>query len=204
MKNAALVLALLPFVASPAARAADDGSQLASPFRLNYLGYLQHGPKVALYLAPQGGSAGWALVDAAGRAVATGASTDYVGNDFASGDSFFRIDFSSFAGSGRGFRLKIGGQVSEPFDVDATSPYADLAEASFDYFRTHRAPVTVFEKFLRNWTTGRIEGPFWYDAGDKGSYPTNTAIAAWALMNLYERWPEANASLGGRPRSTRK
>ena len=45
----------------------------------------------------------------------------------------------------------------------------------------------MFEKFLGNWTSGRIVGPFWYDAGDKGSYPTNTAIAAWTLMNLYEQ-----------------
>jgi endoglucanase len=198
MKNALLALVLFSLVPPAPARAADDGTQLASPFRLNYLGYLQHGPKVALFLAPQGGSTGWTLVDADGKAVATGTSTDYVANDFASGDSFFRIDFSSFAGTGRGFRLRVGGKDSAPFDIDAVNPYGDLAEASFDYFRTHRAPVTVFDKFLRNWTTGRIEGPFWYDAGDKGSYPTNTAIAAWALMNLYERWPEANTSLGGK------
>jgi hypothetical protein len=56
----------------------------------------------------------------------------------------------------------------------------------------------VFEKFLRNWTSGRIAGPFWYDAGDKGSYPTNTAIAVWTLLNLYERWPQANSTLGGK------
>ena len=69
MKKAALALVLLSLVAPSLARAADDGSQLASPFRLDYLGYLQHGPKVALFLSPQGGSAGWALVDAGGAAV---------------------------------------------------------------------------------------------------------------------------------------
>src|SRR5512139_861603 len=105
MKNRAVALTLVVLVAAPLARASDDGSQLASPFRLNYLGYLQHGPKVAVYLAPQGGSAAWTLKDTSGRAVMTGTSTDYVANDFASGDSFFRIDFSSFAGTGRGFRL---------------------------------------------------------------------------------------------------
>ena len=117
-------------------------------------------------------------------------------NDFASGDSFFRIDFSSFTGTGAGLRLSVDGKDSEPFDVYATNPYGRLAEESFDYFKDHRAPETVFEKFLHNWTTGRIVGPFWYDAGDKGSYPTNTAMAAWLLMNLYERWPESNATLG--------
>jgi hypothetical protein len=90
----------------------------------------------------------------------------------------------------------VEGKDSEPFDVDERNPYGRLAEESFDYFKDHRAPKTVFDKFLRDWTTGRIVGPFWYDAGDKGSYPTNTAIAAWTLMNLYELWPRANADLG--------
>ena len=138
----------------------------------------------------------WALEDASGAAVKTGTSTDYVANDFSSGDSFFRIDFSAFTGTGKGFRLSVAGKDSEPFDIDAQNPYGRLAEESFDYFEDHRAPNTVFEKFLRNWTSGRIEGPFWYDAGDKGSYPTNTAIAIWALLNLYERYPEANTTLG--------
>jgi hypothetical protein len=178
------------------ARAADDGSQLLSPFRINYLGYFQHGPKIALYLAPSGGEKAWSLKDAAGKAVATGASRDHVASDYASGDSFFRIDFSSFTGTGAGFRLGVDGKDSEPFDISAESPYGRLAEESFDYFRDHRAPETVFEKFLHDWTKGRIAGPFWYDAGDKGSYPTNTAIAAWLLMNLYERYPSANATLG--------
>jgi hypothetical protein len=186
---------LLGFVAT-GAWAADDGSQLLSPFRVNYLGYFQHGPKMALFLSAGGGSVAWSLKDAAGKAVASGTSRDHVAADFASGDSFFRIDFSSFTGTGTGIRLSVGGQDSEPFDVVAASPYGRLAEESFDYFKDHRAPETVFEKFLHDWTTGRIVGPFWYDAGDKGSYPTNTAMAAWLLMNLYERYPESNASLG--------
>jgi endoglucanase len=198
MKTRMVSLAVLVLVASPAVHASDDGSQLASPFRLDYLGYLQHGPKVAVFLAPEGGEKAWTLKGADGKALASGTSRDFVANDFASGDSFFRIDFTSFTGTGRGLRLSVDGRESEPFDVDATNPYGRLAEESFDYFRDHRAPETVFDKFLRDWTTGRIVGPFWYDAGDKGSYPTNTAMAAWALMNLYERWPEANTTLGGK------
>jgi hypothetical protein len=188
--------ALLLLGLAAGARAADDGTQLASPFRVNYLGYFQHGPKVALYLSAEAGTKAWSLKDAAGRAVASGLSRDHVARDFASGDSFFRIDFSSFAGTGSGLRLSVDGKDSEPFDVAAAGPYGRLALESFDYFRDHRAPPTVFEKFLHDWTKGRIEGPFWYDAGDKGSYPTNTALAAWLLMNLYERYKDANASLG--------
>ena len=183
-------------LAAAAARAKDDGSQLASPFRVNYLGYFQHGPKIALYLSAEGGALAWSLKDATGTIVASGTSRDHVTGDFASGDSFFRIDFSFFGGPGAGFRLSANGKDSEAFDVSVANPYGRLAEESFDYFKDHRAPDTVFEKFLHDWTTGRIEGPFWYDAGDKGSYPTNTAMAAWLLMNLYERYPESNASLG--------
>jgi len=162
------VVLLLGLMAA-GARAADDGSQLASPFRVNYLGYFQQGPKVALYLSAEGGTLAWSLKDAAGKAVATGTSRDHVSADFASGDSFFRVDFSSFAGTGAGFRLSVDGKDSEPFDVAATGPYGRLAEESFDYFRDHRAPETVFEKFLHDWTTGRIVGPFWYDAGTRAA-----------------------------------
>ncbi|HVO09824.1 MAG TPA: glycoside hydrolase family 9 protein [Vicinamibacteria bacterium] len=188
--------AWLALAAVPAVRASDDGSQLRSPFRIDYLGYLQAGPKVALFLAPQGGSLAWTVEDASGAAVARGTTSDYVANDFASGDSFFRIDFSTFHGTGKGLRLAANGQRSEPFDVDGRNPYGRLAEEGFHYFEVHRTEDTVFEKFLDNWTSGRIEGPFWKDAGDNGSYPTNTAIAVWTLLNLYERYPEANTGLG--------
>jgi endoglucanase len=196
MTRRVAALLLVGLTVAACSWAADDGSQLQSPFRVNYLGYFQHGPKIALHVSAEGGALAWSLKDAAGKAVASGTSRDHVSADFASGDSFFRIDFSSFTGTGTGFRLSAGGKESEPFDVAATGPYGRLAEESFDYFKDHRAPETVFEKFLHDWTTGRVVGPFWYDAGDKGSYPTNTAMAAWLLMNLYERYPESRASLG--------
>jgi hypothetical protein len=195
MKMRLVVLVLGALVATDG-RAADDGSQLTSPFRLNYLGYFQHGPKIAVYVSADKGPLAWSLKDATGKTVASGTSRDHVAADFASGDSFLRIDFSSFVGTGESFRLSVDGKESAPFDVAATNPYGRLVEESFDYFRDHRAPETVFDKFLHDWTTGRIAGPFWYDAGDKGSYPTNTAMAAWLLMNLYERYPGSNASLG--------
>jgi hypothetical protein len=178
------------------ARARDDGHQMDSRFRLNYVGYFSRADKIALYLADQGGSKAWQLVDSAGRPVASGVSRDYVNADFASGDSFFRIDFSSFTGAGAGCRLVVDGNRSEPFDLAAKSPYGDLAAQSFDYFKDHRTMGYAFDQFLHNWASGSIQGSFWNDAGDKGFYTTNTAMAAWLLMNLYERYPGANASFG--------
>jgi len=177
-----------------AVQAKDDGTQMDSKFRINYLGYFSQADKIALFLSDTGGSKPWELVDTAGKTVASGSSSDHVSNDFASGDSFYRIVFSSFRGAGKGLRLKIDGQTSEPFDVSAGCPYGDLATQSFDYFRDHRTPEYAFDQFVHNWASGSIKGPFWNDAGDKGFYTTNTALAGWLLMNLYERYPESNAS----------
>ena len=175
----------------PGARAADDGSQLESPFRINYLGYFAHGHKVALYLADGGDSLSWKLVERSGTPVAKGVTRDHVKDDFASGDSFFRIDFSTHTTPGRGYRLVVDEHHSEPFDIAVESPYGALADESFDYFKDHRAGETTFDQFVHNWASGRITAPFWYDAGDPGSYPTNTALSAWLLMNLHERYPGA-------------
>jgi len=38
-----------------------------SPFRVNYLGYFQNGPKIALFLSAEGGSLAWSLKGAAVR-----------------------------------------------------------------------------------------------------------------------------------------
>lgn len=169
---------------------------MASRFRINYLGYSRHGDKVALYLSATGGSKPWEIVDSSGRRLTAGRSQDYVARDFASGDSFFRIDFTSFTAIGKGFRLSIDGQRSEPFDIAAGVPYGALADASFRYFEDHRTSTHTFDQFLHDWARGRITGGFWNDAGDKGFYTTNTAMATWFLMNLYERYPEANTSFG--------
>ncbi len=55
MTKRAVAFLLVGLTAAAGARAADDGSQLQSPFRINYLGYFQHGPKVALFLSAEGG-----------------------------------------------------------------------------------------------------------------------------------------------------
>jgi len=188
--------AVLIFLLVSGAWARDDGRQMDSKFRLNYLGYFSRGDKIALFLSDTGGAKAWQLLDSSGKTVASGPSQDYVSKDFASGDSFFRIDFSTFAGTGSGFRLGVDNLRSEPFDITPGSPYADLAAQGFDYFKDHRTPEYTFDQFVHNWTAGTIKGPFWNDAGDKGFYTTNTALAAWLLMNLYERYPEANGAFG--------
>jgi Glycosyl hydrolase family 9/Cellulase N-terminal ig-like domain len=190
----AIAGALFTGVLATSATAVDDGSQMSSRFRINYVGYFQHADKVALFLSPTAGSQAWTLTDDAGKTIASGISRDYVKDDRASGDSFFRIDFSKVTRTGTGFRLSIDGQRSEPFDIAAAGPYGKLTDQSFDYFKEHRTGATTFDQFLNGWAQGSITGPFWNDAGDKGFYSTNTALAAWMLMNLYERYPESDTS----------
>ncbi len=196
MKSHASAVTIAIFLLVSNAWPRDDGTQMDSRFRLNYLGYFSRADKIALFLSETGGSKAWQLLDSSGRIVASGTSKDHVSHDFASGDSFFRIDFSTFTVKGAGFRLSVDNLRSEPFDVNDRSPYSDLAAQGFDYFKDHRTPDYEFDQFLQNWAAGSIKGPFWNDAGDKGFYTTNTALAAWLLMNLYERYPEANASFG--------
>ncbi|MEJ2081708.1 MAG: glycoside hydrolase family 9 protein [Acidobacteriota bacterium] len=174
--------------------AKDDGSQMDSPFRLNYLGYFKDGPKIALFLTPRKESLRWELDDASGAIAATGETLDYVQSDFASGDSFYRVDFSSVSRPGKAYHLLIEGQKSEPFDIDAVNPYGNLYAEALGYFKDHRHEAVDFNQFLNEWTTGSIQGAFWNDAGDPGFYPTNTAIAAWTLMNLNERFQGVNGS----------
>lgn len=174
--------------------AKDDGSQMDSAFRLNYLGYFKDGPKIVLFLTPRKASLEWKLKDASGETSAAGETRDYVRNDFASGDSFYRVDFSSFSQPGKAYYLLIGGQKSEPFDIDTTNPYGNLAAEALDYFKDHRHESVEFNQFLNDWAKGSIKGSFWNDAGDPGFYPTNTAIAAWTLMNLDERFQGVNDS----------
>jgi len=61
---------LIGLLASPAS-AVDDGSQMDSRFRVNYLGYFRDADKIALFLAEQGGEKPWELVDASGAVVAS-------------------------------------------------------------------------------------------------------------------------------------
>ncbi len=186
--------ALVAVLAVSVSFARDDGSQMAAPFRLNYLGYFKDGPKIALFVGPRRGVLAWELLDSAGSSVTAGESRDFVERDFASGDSFYRIDFSRFSVPGKGYRLRADDRMSEPFDIDSVNPYGRLFAEAFDYFHDHRHAPVRFDQFLEDWGRGSITASFWNDAGDPGFYPTNTAIAVWTLLSLRERFDAVEGS----------
>ena len=192
-----VALLLLCALAAAAARAADDGSQLASPFRINYLGYFQNGPKIALCLSAEGGAL---PVVAEGR----GGQDRRLRNvprprpaDFASGDSFFRIDFTLLHGPGRRPAPEREREGLRALRRRAREPLRPPGRG--DASTTSRTTVRPTRSSRRSSTTGRPAA----SRARSGTTPATRAATRrtrpWppgCLMNLYERYPEANASLG--------
>jgi len=137
--------------------------------------------------------------------------------DLSSRDPLHRIDFSDFTGEGNDFVLRVDGQESYPFDI-RKDLYHGLTKDAMSYFYLSRAGLALDEKLAGpEWAHGAwyasddavepFSGPDtygvvwpkrdyvlnagkgWFDAGDYGKYVVNGGIAAWTLMNLYERNP---------------
>lgn len=167
--------------------AVDDGSQMTAPFRVNYAGYLPQASKLALYLAPNRGSINWRI----DGTECVGSTDRYVANDFSSGDSFYIIDFSECTAEGNNVSLSVGNDRSPAFDISA-DPYGNMKFEFFDYFRDHETSAT-FQNAKNDWASGlSVSFAYVRDAGDNGAYPTNTAEASWALINMLETYPSIN------------
>lgn len=195
-------------------------AEQSSPIRLNQLGELPDGVKIAITPDDSKQPLEWSLVGADGRVVARGKTVPF-GPDRYSGESVHRIDFSAFAKSGSGFRLRAGDAVSRPF-VIGSSVYARLPYDALEYFYHSRAGTPIEARYVGDqWArpaghlhevvtcvSGKDENgnlwrgcPYtldvtggWYDAGDQGKYVVNGGIAVWTLLNLYEHNVETGAA----------
>lgn len=176
---------------TPAAGSTDDGSQMANPFRINYAGYLPLQNKVAVYLSDSDTPIQWQLKNHQGTEVASGTSDDYREKDLASGDSFFRIDFSHYTQPGDGYYLVVGEDHSHPFAL-TKDPYGELKLDVYGYFQDHHRQGDHFSRSVHDWTDHEVTLDFIADAGDQGYYPVNAAEAQWSLINLLETYPEIN------------
>ncbi|MDZ7924369.1 MAG: cellulase N-terminal Ig-like domain-containing protein [Marinagarivorans sp.] len=171
-----------------AALAVDDGSQMADKFRVNYAGYLPQASKLGIYLAAENkGPIEWSLAGSDCK----GTEDTYISNDKSSGDSFYQIDFSVCTGLGKNLQLVVGEAKSAPFDI-SSDPYGAVKYDFFSYFKDHENRAT-FNQSVNDWAKG-LSVTFSYvkDAGDNGAYPTNTAEASWALINMLETYPAIN------------
>jgi endoglucanase len=179
---------------------------------MNQLGFLPEGPKRAIVADPSDTPLPWRLLDADGRAVATG-RTSVFGDDPQSGEHVHRVDFPAPAGTG--YRLDVAGRTSRAFAVDPAI-YDRLRGDALNYFYQTRAGIPIEARFAggaqwarpaghqperaaclsgrdlqgNDWpscTIARDVTGGWYDAGDQGKYVVNGGIALWTLLNLYER-----------------
>ena len=91
-------------------------------------------------------AAGWRLLDATDRVVSSGFSTPY-GLDAAAGTRVQLIDFGRYRGSGQGFRLAVGDQLSEPFDL-GNGVYQPLRRDSLAYFYNNRSGIPIEAQYV--------------------------------------------------------
>lgn len=181
-----------------------------SPVRVNQVGYLADGPKRATYVTTATTPLDWRLLAASNEVVSSGQTEPY-GTDALSGDAVQLIDFGAYRGTGTGFRLAVGDDISEPFDI-GNHVYSGLRRDALAYFYNNRSGLPIEAKYVGD-TYARAAGHLgiapnqgdtsvpcypgtcdysldvhggWYDAGDQGKYVVNGALAAWQLLDLYE------------------
>jgi endoglucanase len=174
---------------------------------VNQLGYLPARPKIATVRSDAPTPLDWLLVGPAGAIVARGKTAPF-GLDRPSGDAVHVVDFSAVRAPGEGYVLEVGGERSHPFAIRADL-YRKLKLDALAYFYHTRSGVPIEMPWAGEprWTrpaghltdaavpclpalacgyTLDVAGG-WYDAGDHGKYVVNGGIAAWTLLDLYER-----------------
>jgi endoglucanase len=113
-----------------------------SAVKVNQLGYLPNGPKMATLFTQNKSAINWTLQDITGAAVDTGMSMPF-GNDTASGNNAHTIDFSAFSQEGSGFVLTTGtGATSYPFSISATL-YDGLRQDAMQFFYQQRSGIAI-------------------------------------------------------------
>ncbi|MFI0720702.1 glycoside hydrolase family 9 protein [Streptomyces sp. NPDC021224] len=191
-----------------------------SPVRVNQVGYLPGGPKDGTFVTEATDPQTWTLKNAAGTAVATGATVPG-GTDPTSGQNVQTFDFSGYTTTGDGYTVTIGDRTSEPFTI-ADDVYAALRTDSLAYYYDQRSGIAIdgsiagaayarpaghlnvapntgdngvpCQPGVCDYTLDAAGG--WYDAGDQGKYVVNGGIAVSELMNAYERTLTAHGADG--------
>ncbi len=207
MKSPAVCAAVVAGLALSAAEPKPESS-----IRLNQLGELPDGVKIAVVPNSSKRALAWTLISADGGVVAAGKTIPF-GADPWSGESVHRIDFSKFAQQGSAYRLQVGAVSSRPFAI-RSGIYGRLPYDALEYFYHTRAGAPIEARYVgtalarpaghAHEVAACVSGedargnvwpgcPYvldvtggWYDAGDHGKYVVNGGIALWTLLNLYE------------------
>ncbi|OYU44798.1 MAG: endoglucanase, partial [Burkholderiales bacterium PBB4] len=122
---------------------ADVHAEAGNP-RVNQVGYLPQGLKVATYKTAHTQPQTWVLAQG-GKVLARGKTT--AGRrDATSGDWVQQIDFSRVKLSGQGFTVSVGNDSSFPFDIGHTIYRAPLYDA-LKYLYHNRSGIAIAEVF---------------------------------------------------------
>jgi endoglucanase len=175
--------------------------------RVNQVGYLPKHRKTATALSTSAAPFDFSVVNADGKALFQGKSKPF-GADADSGDKVQLLDFSDIKEPGTGLVVKTGDGASFPFDV-RPDIYETLRRDALAYFYQNRSGIPIEMPYAREEKWARPAGHLgdrsipcapgsgcsysldvsggWYDAGDHGKYVVNGGIAAWTLLDEYER-----------------
>ncbi len=204
---------VLSALAATGAHAGGDRVELPN-IRFNQLGFQPEGPKRAIVKSDAKAPLEWQLLDANGKAVASG-RTRVFGTNAGSAEHVHQIDFSSIREAGDGYRLVVGGETSRAFAIQA-GIFDALKYDALAYFYHNRSGIPIEAKYVKDAKWARPAGHAnevvhcfdkkdlrgnewpgcgytldatggWYDAGDHGKYVVNAGITVWTLLNYYER-----------------
>ncbi len=198
---------------TPAAR---EKATVVPKVAVNQVGYPVYASKIAAYPNASPSPMKWELLEGGGQVVASG-DTFPAGQDPAAGEAVHVIDFGSYTKVGKGYTLRVGQDVSFPFDID-NEAYSKLKLDALHYFYHNRSGIDIKMPYAEDekWTrpAGHLTSDKavacapeagctykldvtggWYDAGDHGKYVVNGGIAVWTLFNLYERTKNLGSSL---------
>ena len=109
--------------------------------RVNQVGYLPNGPKMATLVTVATDAVPWELRNSSNVKVANGTSTPK-GVDASSALNVQVIDFSRYTAAGTDFTLVGDGETSRPFDINA-SVYQQLRYDALNYFYLVRSGIAV-------------------------------------------------------------
>ena len=173
--------------------------------RINQLGYLPNGSKVAVVCATSPFTVtSFAVQDESGRDV-FGPAGPTAGGSFGPCVDTWRLDFSAFTTPGR-YRVVASGAtyrtMSPPIRIDARA-YAGAADTLLAYMRQQRSGYNPFFRDSVHTLDGIIVddsvrgGQFipvsggWADAGDYLQYVTTSANATFVMLMAYRDHPAA-------------
>ena len=187
---------------------------------VNQVGYFPALAKIAVVKLPN--AVPWELKNAAGQTVANGTSIPF-GPDPASGDQVSIVDFTSFSTKGKGYTIKVGNDVSHPFEI-GDDLYRKLKYDALAFFYQQRSGIPIEMPYAGGLQWAHVAGHVgvkpnygdtsvpcavgsgcsysldvsggWYDAGDHGKYVVNAGISVWTLLDWWERTNTLGTSAG--------